>query len=115
MIEVDGEVLHKDDLAHPASRWSKRITITGRTHIGGIWGSKTGVSHDGDYHMLLHVERSGVKTPGVSEGGKSTGRKDLFHEFTDWESAAWDCPSVTVRDELERAKLTAVGRRWHQH
>jgi len=81
----------------------------------GIWGRETDVSHDGDHHVFLHVELSGVKTPGMSEGGKLTSRKDLFQEFTGRESTAHDYPSVAVRSELEQAKRTAVGQCWHQH
>jgi hypothetical protein len=47
--------------------------------------------------MLFHVELSGVKTPGVSEGGKLASRKDLLQEFTCRETAIHDRPSAAVR------------------
>ena len=61
--------------------------------------------------MLLHVELSGVKTPGVSEGGKLAGRKDLLQEFTCRKTAIHDQPSVTVCEGLERVGCTATAQR----
>lgn len=61
--------------------------------------------------MLLHVELSRVKTPGMSEGVKFGSRKDLLQEFTCRESAAHGQPSVGVRSESERVRRTVTGRR----
>ena len=93
---------------------SGEITITGRTHVGGIRGVEADVSHDGDHHMLLHVEPSGVKTPSISEGGKLVSRKDLLQEFTCWESATHDQLSVVVRRMLGPTERTVAGRRLRQ-
>jgi len=111
LIEVDREVLDKDDLTHPALGRSRGTTIARKTYVGGIGGGETNVSHDGNHHMLLHVERSGVETPGISEGSKSPSRKDLLKEPTNRESATYDFPLFVIRGELLRMKRTATGRR----
>lgn len=110
LIEVDREVLNKDDLMHSVLKWSGGITITG-TYVGSIGGSKPDIGHDGDHHMLLHIEFSGVKTPCTSECGKLMSRKDLLQEFTGRESATCNYPSVVDSGEFEREKRTAAGRR----
>jgi len=111
LIEVDGEVLDKDDLMYPWLGRSRGTTITRKTYVGGIGGGETNVSHDSNRHMLLHVERPGVKTPGISEGGKFPSRKDLLKEPTSRESATYNSPLFVIRGELLRMKRTATGRR----
>ena len=92
----------------------KEITIAGSAHVVDIWGIETGVSHDGDHHMLLHVELSGVKTPGVSESGRLASRKDLLQEFTCRETTIHNKPSATACDSSERAGRTATGQHQNQ-
>ena len=111
LVKVNGEVLDKDDLMHPVLKWSESIAIATKTHVGGIGGREADVGHDGDHHMLLHVELSGVETPGISKGGKPMSRKNLLQEFTRRKSATHDQLSVVAREELERARRTATGRR----
>lgn len=81
------------------------------TYGGGIRGGKTDVGHDGDHHMFLHVEPSGIKAPGTSKSGKLASRKDILKEFTDRESAICDYPSVVIHGGLKWTKPTATGRR----
>ena len=103
LIEVRGEMLHKGDLMHQVLKQSEEITIPGSAHRVGIWGGiETDVSHDDDHHVLLHVELSGVKTPGVSEGSKLTSRKDVLQEFACREAAIHNQPSTAARGGLER-------------
>jgi hypothetical protein len=59
--------------------------------------------------MLLHVELPGVKTPGVSKGGKLASRKDLLQEFTCRETATQGTPSAAVRGGLERRDAQQLG------
>ena len=75
-----------------------------RTHVGSVGGSETDICHDGNHHVFLHVEPSGVKTPGMSKGGKFGSRKDLLQEFTRRESTRRGRPSVGVRTELDRTR-----------
>ena len=51
LIEVDGEVLHPDDES-------------------SVRGSEPDISHDGDNHVLLHVELARVEAPRVTESGE---------------------------------------------
>jgi hypothetical protein len=109
---IEEEVLLHDDLMHQVLDTVRRnYNRRERSRRVGIWGIEAGVSHDGDHHMLLHVELAGVKAPGVSEGGKLASRKDLFQEFTCRETAIHDKPSVAARGGLERAGRTATGQR----
>jgi hypothetical protein len=78
LIEVDGEVLHKEKLMHQVLERSEELTIAGSAHGVDIWSTETGQSHDANHHMLLHIELPRVKTPGASKGGKSASRKDLL-------------------------------------
>ena len=93
----------------------EEITITGSAYVVDIWGIETSVSHDGDHHVLLHVELAGVKAASVAEGGKSVSRKDLLQEFTGRETAIHDKPSVAacvcvcVGGGLEWTGRTAAG------
>jgi hypothetical protein len=90
----------------------EETTIAGPSaHVVDIWGIETDVSHDGDHHVLFHVELAGVETPGISEGGKSASRKDLLQEFTCRETAISARPSVAAREGLKRAGRTATGQR----
>jgi len=100
LIEVDGEVLYKDDLMYLVSKGSGGIAITGRTHVGGVGGGEADVSHNGDHHMLFRVEFSRVEAPGISEGGKLMSRKNLLHKFTCRESAVYNYPSAAIHWEL---------------
>lgn len=69
----------------------------GKTHVGDIRGRETDVSHDGDHHMLLHVEMSGVKAPGVPECIEFAGWEDLLQEFTGREGARYQYPLVVFQ------------------
>ena len=51
LVEVDGEVLHPDNVSCER-------------------GSESDVGHDGDDHMLLHVELARVEVPCVAESGE---------------------------------------------
>lgn len=88
--------------------------ITGRTHVGDIGGRETDVGHDGDHHMFLHVELSGIETPGVSEGIEFTRWEDLLQQFTGREGATYKYPLVIFRMGLKRTERTAAGQHWHQ-
>jgi hypothetical protein len=59
--------------------------------------------------MLFHVELSGVKTPGVSKGGKLASRKDFLQEFTHRETAIHDKPSVAACGRLEGRDAQQLG------
>ena len=57
LVEVEGEVLHPDDES-------------------GVRGSESDVGHDGDNHVLLHVELSRVEIPRIAESGELLVGKD---------------------------------------
>jgi hypothetical protein len=59
--------------------------------------------------MLLHAELAGIKTPGVSESSKVTGRKDLLQEFACRETAIHDKTSAAACRGLERVGAQQLG------
>ena len=51
LVEVEWEVLHPDD-------------------VSGVRGRKSDVGHDGDNHVLLHVEPARVEAPRIAKSGE---------------------------------------------
>ena len=95
LVEVEGKVLHPDD-------------------VSGVRGSKPDIGHDGDNHVLLHVELARVEGPRVAESGEHlvgegnleqlAGRKSSEKEFV-----------RRVTHMKGRFELTATGQRWNRH
>ena len=56
------------------------------THIVGEREGESNICHNGDHHVLLEIEFSGVKTPHVTKGSELPGREDRFQEFAGRES-----------------------------
>jgi hypothetical protein len=50
--------------------------------ISRVWGIKADVSHDGDKHVLLLVERTRVQTPSVTETSELLGGQNPLQEFS---------------------------------
>ena len=57
-----------------------------KTHIVGEREGESNICHNGDYHVLLEIEFSGVKTPHMTKGGELPCREDRFQEFSSRES-----------------------------
>ena len=68
LIEVDGEVLHPDD-------------------ISGVRGGEPDIGHDGDNHVLLHVELARVEIPRIAKSGELLFGEDNLEQFASGESS----------------------------
>jgi len=51
------------------------------TYKWNNWERQPDICHNGDNHVFLEIEPSGVEAPGVTKGCEPPGGKDRFQEF----------------------------------
>ena len=68
LVEVEGEVLHPDN-------------------VSGVGGSEPDIGHDGNNHVLFHVEFARIEGPGVAESGESLVGEGNLEQLASGESS----------------------------